>query len=237
MSEFRTSQSPLEHRPAQADPVVARFILVSWRWIRRVVRDGLPSGAWALAMADKHIPELTDQQRARIWAAGSDINEMTALLRAGTATPDDVAGALNRLLSTEVNRDALHIPPDASMHAESLERILRRIPDGWGRWFRHDAGWYPISIACEQQLAALDGDYVVYQVKEKFGTLHYYCEPSAERRTELWERFTAITDAAERQSTITCERCGQPGVLHRLPHWVKTLCAVCAADLGYVPES
>lgn len=188
-------------------------------------------------MTDKHIPELTDQQWARIWAAGSDISEMSARLRAGTATPDDLAGALRHLLSTDDNRDALHIPPDAGVHGECLKRILRRIPDGWGRWFRHDAGWYSISIACDRQLAALDGDYVVYQVKEKFGTVRYCCEPSAQRRTELWERFTAITDAAERESAITCERCGHPGGPHRLPYWVKTLCAVCAADLGYVPES
>ncbi|MCA2246066.1 MULTISPECIES: hypothetical protein [Mycobacteriaceae] len=188
-------------------------------------------------MTDKHFPDLTDQQRARIWAAGSDISEMAVRLRAGTATPDDVAGALGRLFSTDDNRDALRLPPDAGVHAECLERILRRIPDGWGRWFRHDAGWYPISIACDRQLAALDGGYVVYQVKEKFGTLRYYCEPSTERRTELWERFTAITDAAERESAITCERCGQPGRPHRQPFWVKTLCAMCAADLRCVPES
>jgi hypothetical protein len=83
-------------------------------------------------MADNEIPELTDQQWARIWAASSDMNEMATRLRAGTATPEDVAGALNRLLSTEDNPDALHIPPDASIYAAPLERILRRIPNGWG---------------------------------------------------------------------------------------------------------
>jgi hypothetical protein len=185
-------------------------------------------------MADKDFPKLDDQRWARIWAAGSDINEMTARLRAGTATPEDVDGALNRLLSTDVDRDALHVPPDAGEYAAGLDRILRRIPDGWGRWIRHDAGWYPMTIACDEQLAALDADYVVYQVKEKFGTLSYYCEPSAERRIALWEWFTDITAAVQRKSAITCERCGQPGVLHRLPHWVKTLCDACAVDLGYV---
>ena len=47
---------------------------------------------------------------ARIWAASSDLTEMAARLRAGIATPNDVAGAINRLLSTEDNRDALYTP-------------------------------------------------------------------------------------------------------------------------------
>lgn len=209
------------------------FVLVPWRsvvWCKKCWRR---SGSGVFVMADNHIPELTDHQRARLWATGSDINEMTARLRAGIATPEDVAGALNRLLSTEVSRDGLHIPFDAGAQADALERILRRIPGRWGRWIRHDAGWYPVSIACDRQLAALDPNYVVYQVKEKFGTLRFYGEPSVGRRAELWDRFTAITDAAERASAVVCERCGECGGPRRLPYWVKTLCVMCAEHLGY----
>lgn len=91
-------------------------------------------------MTDKHFPDLTDQQRARIWAAGSDISEMAVRLRAGTATPDDVAGALGRLFSTDDNRDALRLPPDAGVHAECLERILRRIRSCPGRGVNTEHG-------------------------------------------------------------------------------------------------
>jgi hypothetical protein len=45
------------------------------------------------------------------------------------------------LLATYINPDALHIPADAGQHAAALEKILRRIPDGWGRWISHDSGW------------------------------------------------------------------------------------------------
>ena len=68
-------------------------------------------------MTDNEIPKLTDEQWARIWTTGSDMNELVARLRARTATPEDLAGALNRLLSTDVNRDAFHIPPDPGAYA------------------------------------------------------------------------------------------------------------------------
>lgn len=81
-----------------------------------------------------------------------------------TLTSDDLA----------VIRDSLHVPDDAGQYAPHLERILRRIPDGWGRWISCDAGWYPLVIVCDQGLADLAPSYEVLQVKEKFGGLRYY---------------------------------------------------------------
>lgn len=182
-------------------------------------------------------PELTDAQKTRWQAAASDMGEMSAGLRDGTATQQDMQGALNRLGSADIDRDtlinAVHIPPDAGPYAPALERILRRIPDGWGRWISHDAGWYPIVVACDERLAKIDPNYIVHQVKEKFGALRYYCTPSGEPSSELWETFENITSEAEHASASTCERCGEPGVLHRGNHLVKTLCASCAETLGY----
>ena len=116
----------------------------------------------------------------------SDMTEMAARLRDGTAAPEDVEGAVARILSVDIDRDtmlnALHVPADAGPYAPALETILRRIPDGWGRWISHDAGWYPIVVAFDQRLSAIDPEYVVHQVKEKFGTLRYYCAPSERTR-------------------------------------------------------
>lgn len=121
------------------------------------------------------IPELTDAQKARWQATVSDVKEMSAGLRGGTMTQQDMQGALNRLLSCDIDRDtlinAVHIPLDAGPYAPALQRILRRIPDGWGRWISHDAGWYPIVVTLDERLATIDPDYVVHQVKEKFDTL------------------------------------------------------------------
>lgn len=189
---------------------------------------------------DEGIPELTESERIRIQATESDFTAMGDALRNGTATPEDVEGAFARFMSLDIDpdkhRNALHIPADAGPHAAAIDSILRRIPDGWGRWISVDAGWYPMVIATDRLLAEIDHDYVVHQIKEKFGTLRYYCIPgSADPRPEMLDAFDAITDDAERASAITCERCGEPGVLQRTRYWAKTLCHACADPLGYAP--
>jgi hypothetical protein len=130
-----------------------------------------------------HLPEFTDAQRARWRAAASDIGELSAGLRDGTATHDDVQGALHRLVSCDVDRDtllnALHIPPD-----------------GWGRWIDHGAGWYPIVVTCDEHLAAMDADYVVHQIKEKYGRCGIGPRVANQR---TWCRVIAI----ERDLTIS----------------------------------
>jgi hypothetical protein len=191
-----------------------------------------------MSNSDDRIPELTESERIRIQATESDFTAMGDALRNGTATPEDVEGAFARFMSLDIDpqkrRNALHIPADAGPHAAAIETILRRIPDGWGRWISVDAGWYPLVIATDQRLAHLDPDYVVQQIKEKFGTLRYYCAPSSgDPSLELLDALDAITDDAERASAITCERCGKPGVLQRTRYWAKTLCHPCADPLGY----
>ncbi|ORB62780.1 hypothetical protein [Mycolicibacterium tusciae] len=189
-------------------------------------------------MSEHHdIPELTPAERIRVRAMVSDMTEMAAGLRAGTAAPEDVEGAVARIMSDrDTMLNALQVPTDAGPFAAALETILRRIPDGWGRWIGHDAGWYPIVVALDRRLSAIDPEYVVHQIKEKYGTLRYYCAPSAEEPSPaVLDAFRAIIGEAERASAITCERCGEPGVLHETRYLVKTVCASCAHSLGYTP--
>ena len=100
-----------------------------------------------MSSTDDDIPELTDAEKILWRATESDFTAMGDALRNGTATPDDVDGAFARLLSMDYDRErhlnALHIPADAGEHAAAIEVILRRIPNGWGRWLSVDAGWYP----------------------------------------------------------------------------------------------
>jgi hypothetical protein len=72
--------------------------------------------------------------------------------------------------------NAVHIPEDAGEHTEALRGILLRIPDGWGRWISCDRGWYPLLVELDEQLRAVLPNYVLHQVKEKFGGLRYYWE-------------------------------------------------------------
>ncbi|MES3636389.1 hypothetical protein Q9Q75_12785 [Mycobacterium intracellulare] len=191
-------------------------------------------------MSEEHdIPELTDAQKMLWRAVTSDLREMAERVCDGTATTEDTHAALNRVISCDIDPETLCntlcVPPEAGRYADALERILRRIPDGWGRWVSHDAGWYPIVANLDERLAAIDPDYVVHQVKEKFGALRYYCAPRDDPSTALREAFRDIIDEAERMSAITCERCGEPGMLHRRSYWRKTLCASCAETLHYTP--
>lgn len=185
------------------------------------------------------IPELTDAETVLWRAAESDVAAMSEALNNGTATPEDVDAAFARLAALDIDphkpRNAICIPPDAGEHAAAIEAILRRIPDGHGRFLSVGAGWYPLVIATDAQLSRLDPHYRVLQVKEKFGTLRYYCRASGDDpEPELLDAMDAITDDAERASATICERCGQPGILHQNGRArVKTLCNTCAEPVGY----
>ncbi|HTW41451.1 MAG TPA: hypothetical protein VMD79_03980 [Solirubrobacteraceae bacterium] len=106
--------------------------------------------------------------------------------------------------------NAMHVPEDAGEHAEALAAILRRIPDGWGRWISCDRGWYALIVELDGQLSALLPSYVLHQAKEKFGGLRYYWEsgeeihdpgdpepstPGREGHEEAWARWSREHDA------------------------------------------
>ncbi len=119
--------------------------------------------------------------------------------------------------------NAIHMPEDAGEHAAALEAIMQRIPDGWGRWISCDAGWYPVIIELDRDLAALDPDYELHQVKEKFGGLRFYAN-SRNDNPEHREAFNARIRQAEQVCASTCETCGAPGKLHDEFAWLRTLC-------------
>lgn len=85
-----------------------------------------------------------------------------------TGAPGDLPQQISRL------RDQLHIPSDAGVYRDGLERMLRRIPDGWGRWVSCDFGWYALLVSLDAEIAAVAPDYEIHQMKEKFGTLRFY---------------------------------------------------------------
>jgi hypothetical protein len=101
-----------------------------------------------------------------------------------------------------------------------------------------DPGWYPILVGLDQALAAIDPDYLVYQVKEKFGGLRYYYASGAGGAAKT-EMDRLVTDA-ERAARHTCELTGRPGILMvRAGSWYKTLDPVDApaGDVSFLVES
>lgn len=115
----------------------------------------------------------------------------------------------------------------------ALAPILARIPERWGKRVDTGPGWYPILAELDQQLSAIDPDYVVHQVKEKFGGLRYYCHTD---RDELKDQMYQLVRAAEQRAWVTCEECGQPGTVHQNNNgWTRTLCPACASGGGFEP--
>jgi hypothetical protein len=57
----------------------------------------------------------------------------------------------------------------------------------WDSTTRPDAGireeWYDLVSKLDDDLKAIDSDYTVVQVKEKFGGLRYYAYPSGDDKT------------------------------------------------------
>lgn len=103
----------------------------------------------------------------------------------------------------------------------SEEDILARIPERWGKYISTGPGWYSIIFDLDKKIAALDPDYTIAQVKEKFGGLRYYL---GDIKPEAYVQAEELIRAAEQQCSVTCEECGQTGELRTDLGWIRTLC-------------
>lgn len=106
-------------------------------------------------------------------------------------------------------------------------------------------GWLPIIMELNKKLEAIDPNYTIDQVKEKFGGLRYYYTThmrrwenirllgrwgwaSAQRRNE---KMYKLVQEAERECWRTCEVCGATeNVFVKGPGWIKTVCPVHSAQ-------
>lgn len=95
------------------------------------------------------------------------------------------------------------------------------------KYIHIDEGWYKLALQCHIELLNADPDYKILQIKEKFGALRFYIEPSEEYyQTPEGEKtnLNAIIARYEALSRVTCEATGQSGVLMKSPGgWYRTL--------------
>jgi len=91
-------------------------------------------------------------------------------------------------------------------------------------------GWIPIVVALDVQIALIDPNYVVHQVKEKFGGLRYYIATSESLSDEDRTRIRDLVSYAEAICWTICEDCGREGTL-RKHGWWKTMCDECYVEL------
>jgi hypothetical protein len=99
-----------------------------------------------------------------------------------------------------------------------------------------DDGWYQIIFDLCRSIQNLTDSQnaeqtIAEQVKEKFGGLRFYTKNS--RTIDAHK----IIIAAERKSFVTCEVCGETGVLHKQKDGalLKTVCQSHAKELNLLP--
>jgi hypothetical protein len=104
--------------------------------------------------------------------------------------------------------------------------VIQDIHDHTGRgWYGCvvGEGWHSIVKDVHTQILAKFPDYEVWQIKEKFGGLRYYCSVDGD------EDVQAVICKAEELSWQTCEDCGSTENVTTAgrPYWVRTLCENC----------
>lgn len=108
--------------------------------------------------------------------------------------------------------------------AYRVEKIKDKIIPSFGKHISVDEGWYQIIVDCDDELSTLDPDYKVIQIKQKFGVLRYYFQPSKPADKDLTNAMHAVVRKYFLESSKTCEATGKPGILMRSPRgYLRTL--------------
>lgn len=84
-------------------------------------------------------------------------------------------------------------------------------------------GWLPLIIELDENISKLDPDYIIHQIKEKFGLLRFYIGTNSDSDTK--NQIYDLIEKAENKSATICEICGKPGTLgNPTGRWIKTRC-------------
>ena len=112
-----------------------------------------------------------------------------------------------------------------------IQTIGKKIKPPYYDRIEVDVGWYQLVIDCDSELSRIDPNYSLLQVKEKFGGLRYYFQPSD---PSFRDEMDAVVSKYEEIASRTCEATGNPGVLMKSPgNWYKTLSPECAESKFY----
>lgn len=113
---------------------------------------------------------------------------------------------------------------------EEIMAWISCLPDGWVSAFGEEL--------CNALLNALgehQNDFVIAQVKEKYGEMRMYWywrdrEYSYEDLHTMWildDLISIIIDRYQTISSETCTRCGAPAIMRTINGWVEPLCDNC----------
>jgi hypothetical protein len=89
----------------------------------------------------------------------------------------------------------------------------------WG--FEHGDGWYNLIDELSAKILEIDPTTVAEQVKEKLGTIRFYyrCDDK-----DAYGKIQKLIWEYEEKSSMTCEICGEVGILESENYWLSTLC-------------
>lgn len=85
-----------------------------------------------------------------------------------------------------------------------------RIPEKYSGNSFIPPGWKNLVVMLDKELAEVNPNYELHQVKSKFGSLRYYTAMTQEADEDFGETFYDIISKYEQLSKHTCEVCGQP---------------------------
>ena len=93
-------------------------------------------------------------------------------------------------------------------------------------YFPVGEGWRLIVENLVNEIIKIAPDTEISQIKEKFGTLRFYC--SGDGGDEIGK----LIEKAEQESGVTCEHCGTKEGVTTEGSWIKTLCPKCRKTHG-----
>lgn len=96
------------------------------------------------------------------------------------------------------------------VYPDYLQPLLNKMDPTFGRTIDCGPGWWPLIRECADALQDIDDQYLIYQIKEKFGTLRFYFSTSDPSREQQMRR---IVKEFEKRSASTCEESGSQGQL------------------------
>ena len=105
-----------------------------------------------------------------------------------------------------------------------IKAVIDRIDPAYGKYISVGDGWKQIVCDCDAELAQIDPYYRIFQVKEKYGELRYYFEPSDTKDAQLQAAMYEIVRKYKKLASQTCEESGLSGVMMKsIGGWFKTL--------------
>jgi len=114
----------------------------------------------------------------------------------------------------------------------AVEMLKEKIVPEYWKSIDVDEGWYQLVIDCDRELTQIDPNYQIAQIKQKFGGLRYYFQPSL---PNTYKAMNEVVTKYETIAAVTCESTGKTGALMRSKSgWYRTLNIEYASNTAHL---